>query len=88
MMQRYLCRPFLALNIRPSLSRSIKYQPFDSGHDEADLAEARSWHQSFTEESLPKGKTTYSRSSGPGGQHVNKLVHPACVVSLYRGILP
>ncbi|KAI0010655.1 hypothetical protein F4779DRAFT_279736 [Xylariaceae sp. FL0662B] len=40
--------------------------------DQDDLAEARKWHASFNESSLPKGQTVYSRSSGPGGQHVNK----------------
>ncbi|KAI0016582.1 hypothetical protein F4780DRAFT_783105 [Xylariomycetidae sp. FL0641] len=37
-----------------------------------DLAEARKWHASFKQENLPRGQTSYSRSSGPGGQHVNK----------------
>ena len=73
-MQRLLSRPLLSPSVLPPLARGVKYQPFDSGHDEADLAEARTWHRSFTDDSLPKGKTTFSRSSGPGGQHVNKFV--------------
>jgi peptidyl-tRNA hydrolase ICT1 len=42
--------------------------------DQDALAAARSWYQTFTEAQLPSGSTTYARSSGPGGQHVNKSV--------------
>ncbi|CAK7208804.1 hypothetical protein SCUCBS95973_000233 [Sporothrix curviconia] len=51
---------------------SGRYAAFDSGFDPDDLKAARQWRQSFTQDALPKGNTTYSRSSGPGGQHVNK----------------
>ncbi|KAL2117459.1 hypothetical protein VTJ04DRAFT_7119 [Mycothermus thermophilus] len=44
------------------------------------LAEARKWHQSFKLSSIPEGKTTYSRSSGPGGQNVNKTETKATTV--------
>ncbi|OTB03158.1 hypothetical protein M426DRAFT_23952 [Hypoxylon sp. CI-4A] len=60
------------LGIKTSLIRSIQYQAHEAAFDPADLAEARKWYSSFHESSLPKGQTTYSRSSGPGGQHVNK----------------
>lgn len=49
-----------------------RYAAFDSGLDPDDLQAARQWRQALVQETLPKGSTTYSRSSGPGGQHVNK----------------
>ncbi|KUI62740.1 hypothetical protein VP1G_09858 [Cytospora mali] len=52
--------------------RFARYQAFDASLDPDDLAEARKWRQSFNEDSIPKGDTTFARSSGPGGQHVNK----------------
>ncbi|KAJ2975686.1 hypothetical protein NUW58_g8285 [Xylaria curta] len=52
--------------------RTIRYQAHDALLDQEDLDEARKWYASFNESSLPKGHTSYSRSSGPGGQHVNK----------------
>lgn len=52
--------------------RTTRYQAHDALLDQDDLNEARNWHAKFNETSLPKGQTTYSRSSGPGGQHVNK----------------
>ncbi|KAI1080873.1 hypothetical protein F5B20DRAFT_537697 [Whalleya microplaca] len=57
--------------------RTIQQQVFV---DEDDLIAARKWHESFNEDSLPKGHTTYSRSSGPGGQHVNKTESKATTV--------
>ncbi|EJT75495.1 hypothetical protein GGTG_05428 [Gaeumannomyces tritici R3-111a-1] len=44
------------------------------GLDPTLLEEARAWKASgaLTITRLPKGDTSYSRSSGPGGQHVNK----------------
>jgi peptidyl-tRNA hydrolase ICT1 len=53
-------------------SRSKRYEAFGSELDQDALAAARSWYQTFTEAQLPSGSTTYARSSGPGGQHVNK----------------
>ncbi|KAI1759903.1 hypothetical protein GGR53DRAFT_511856 [Hypoxylon sp. FL1150] len=60
--------------------RTVRYQAYDSGFDQDDLAEARKWRVSFDEKALPKGQTTYSRSSGPGGQHVNKTESKATTV--------
>ncbi|TGJ81878.1 hypothetical protein E0Z10_g6905 [Xylaria hypoxylon] len=64
-------------SLGPSLVhlRRIRYQAHDALLDQDDLDdldEARKWHASFNEKSVPKGQTSYSRSSGPGGQHVNK----------------
>ncbi|KAL2163465.1 hypothetical protein VTH06DRAFT_5523 [Thermothelomyces fergusii] len=52
--------------------RRFVHRAFDATFDREQLAEARKWHQSFQLSSLPEGNTSYSRSSGPGGQHVNK----------------
>lgn len=49
-----------------------RYAAFDSGFDPDDLQAARQWRQALSQDALPRGSTTYSRSSGPGGQHVNK----------------
>ncbi|WAO83987.1 RF-PROK-I domain-containing protein [Fusarium falciforme] len=57
----------------PFAPRFKRYQAFDADLDQDALAEARAWFRSESELSrLPKGNTTYARSSGPGGQHVNK----------------
>ncbi len=53
---------------------SVQHQAFDVSFDQEQLVEARKWHQSFNMGSLPQGNTSFSRSSGPGGQHVNKFV--------------
>ncbi|RKL33688.1 hypothetical protein BFJ72_g9912 [Fusarium proliferatum] len=60
------------LTSRPFAPRFKRYQAFDTGLDQEALSEARSWFESFSSTQLPKGNTTYARSSGPGGQHVNK----------------
>ncbi|KAI1771006.1 hypothetical protein F4818DRAFT_445656 [Hypoxylon cercidicola] len=73
LVNKYLARPLGAM-------RAVQYQAYDSGCDHDDLAEARKWRVSFDEKALPKGQTTYSRSSGPGGQHVNKTESKATTV--------
>lgn len=42
--------------------------------DEAELSAARQWLQKLNPETIPKdiGEVSFSRSSGPGGQNVNK----------------
>ncbi|KXX77287.1 Meiotically up-regulated gene 82 protein [Madurella mycetomatis] len=55
-----------------SIQRSVRHQAFDASFDQDELAEARKWHKSFQVNNLPLGSTSFSRSSGPGGQHVNK----------------
>jgi peptidyl-tRNA hydrolase ICT1 len=64
-MQQLLGRPLV-------LARGTQHQAFDAHFDQDELAEARQWRASFSESTLPEGQTSYSRSSGPGGQHVNK----------------
>lgn len=75
--QPQICRVDLASRPFPSiLYRSIsRYEAYDASFDPDDLAEARKWQRSFQEDSIPKGNTTFARSSGPGGQHVNKSVN-------------
>ncbi|KAH7155224.1 hypothetical protein B0J13DRAFT_221100 [Dactylonectria estremocensis] len=67
--------------------RFKRYQAYDAELDKDALAEARSWYQSFTPAQLPKGNTTYARSSGPGGQHVNKTETKAITVYPVRELL-
>ncbi|KAM7221881.1 hypothetical protein V8F06_002632 [Rhypophila decipiens] len=52
--------------------RFLRHQAYDAGFDPDDLAEARSWRSSFQPSTLPKGSTSFSRSQGAGGQHINK----------------
>ena len=78
MLQGRLWRPSLAPGSAARFSRTVGYvrragyQPYDAAFDPEELSAARTWYQNFKRSSLPKGSTTYSRSSGPGGQHVNK----------------
>ena len=52
---------------------SARYEAFDKTLDADELKAARQWRAAFSDpDKLPKGTTTYARSSGPGGQHVNK----------------
>ncbi|KAI2607838.1 hypothetical protein GGR54DRAFT_643923 [Hypoxylon sp. NC1633] len=95
-MLRLVCREFNVSLVskffgKPSnLVRAIRYQAYDAAFDRDDLAEARRWHASFEEEDVPKGRTGYSRSSGPGGQNVNKTESKAITVwsveDLSRGL--
>lgn len=71
-----LIRPLggtLRLAFLPRTTKRLKrYEAFDTHLDKDALAEARSWFAKFDATQLPHGNTTYARSSGPGGQHVNK----------------
>ncbi|KAH8903301.1 hypothetical protein BR93DRAFT_199481 [Coniochaeta sp. PMI_546] len=72
-------------------ARSIRHQAFDDAFDADELSEARKWRQSFHASSIPRGQTIFSRSSGPGGQHVNKTETKAITswpVSQLMAILP
>lgn len=50
-----------------------------------ELQEARKWLAQLHAETIPKiiGELSFSRSSGPGGQNVNKYARACC--SSYRG---
>lgn len=76
--------------LSPVLRRFVRYRAFEDGFDQEALNEARTWLKSFQPTTLPQGSTTFSRSSGPGGQHVNKcvlrfiLAHCIRMVDSYR----
>ncbi|KAL1899196.1 hypothetical protein Sste5346_003118 [Sporothrix stenoceras] len=83
--------PFVGLTSRPyAASKTFttttprrandRYSAFDSGFDPEDLQATRQWRQKLAQDALPKGNTTFSRSSGPGGQHVNKTETKATTV--------
>jgi len=67
-----LCAVGHAISGVPSALRFARFQAFGSGLDPTEIEEARTWFRTFDGHNLPKGATTYSRSSGAGGQHVNK----------------
>ncbi|KAI1407301.1 hypothetical protein F5Y13DRAFT_175251 [Hypoxylon sp. FL1857] len=75
-----LCPMSRCLGTSSVFIRSVQYQAYEAAFKEEDLTEARKWHASFNEDGLPKGQTSYSRSSGPGGQHVNKTETKATTV--------
>ncbi|KAI1087083.1 hypothetical protein F5B19DRAFT_91291 [Rostrohypoxylon terebratum] len=52
--------------------RNVRHQAYDASLDQDELAEARKWLDTFDWDTLPRGLSSFSRSSGPGGQHVNK----------------
>lgn len=59
----------------PALTtRSKRYEAYDAAFDQESLNKARKWYMTFEPSQLPKGNTSFARSSGPGGQHVNKFV--------------
>lgn len=53
-------------------TRGKRYEAFDAHLDKEALNEARAWFAGLNASQLPKGSTTFARSSGAGGQHVNK----------------
>ncbi|KAH6605980.1 hypothetical protein Trco_005133 [Trichoderma cornu-damae] len=67
--------------------RCKRYEAYDARLDQDALAEARLWYNSFDASQLPKGSTTYARSSGPGGQHVNKTETKAITVYPVKELL-
>ncbi|KAF3923457.1 hypothetical protein ABW21_db0207691 [Orbilia brochopaga] len=64
--------PFSAFNHRHSKSKSTSTS---TSPDEKELAQARTWLKTFTQHKIPRsiGELAFSRSSGPGGQNVNKV---------------
>ncbi|KAI6370462.1 hypothetical protein MCOR25_004200 [Pyricularia grisea] len=68
-------------------------RPFRRGANNVELDpialnEARDWKKSATVNILPLGQTVYSRSSGPGGQHVNKTESKATTTWSLDVLLP
>lgn len=68
------CRRCVSLHWPVIFTRGARYQAFDVGFDQDELQKARAWRKTFTDSHLPTGQTSFARSSGPGGQHVNKYV--------------
>jgi hypothetical protein len=67
---RPFSRPLLCIQ------NSKAYSSRTTNDDEADLDAARQWFSSFNKSTIPASiaKTTFSRSSGAGGQKVNKYL--------------
>ncbi|OLN94307.1 hypothetical protein CCHL11_02806 [Colletotrichum chlorophyti] len=88
----------LAWTLRPILGNPLiqplravrwaRYEAFEAAFDPEELKQARSWHKKFDGSELPKGQTTYARSSGPGGQHVNKTESKALTSWPVKDLLP
>jgi hypothetical protein len=57
-------------------SKKRLHETADLRATEGDVSAARKWLAELHEASLPSsiGEVSYSRSSGPGGQNVNKFV--------------
>ncbi len=65
--------------------QNCRFYSSHSGNDnEAHLNTAREWYQKSSKSKIPVNiaKTTFSRSSGPGGQKVNKYVLLLYLVSI------
>jgi len=54
--------------------RALYFRAYSSSPTEEDIAIARKWLAKFNPDTLPKNiyEFSFSRSSGPGGQNVNK----------------
>ncbi|KAF9873528.1 hypothetical protein CkaCkLH20_08987 [Colletotrichum karsti] len=88
-----LLRPARTSSVRPVFQpiqpvRWARFQAFEDSFDPEELKEARSWHKTFDGSQLPKGQTSYARSSGPGGQHVNKTESKAITVWPVKDLFP
>ncbi|CAI0641583.1 unnamed protein product [Colletotrichum noveboracense] len=88
----------LIQSTRPSVFRPLfqpihairwaRFQAFEDSFDPEELKQARSWHKTFDGSQLPRGQTSYARSSGPGGQHVNKIESKAITAWPVKDLLP
>ncbi|KJZ76804.1 hypothetical protein HIM_03681 [Hirsutella minnesotensis 3608] len=77
-----------ALALRPlTIARFKRYQAYEAQFDPEVLQEARDWFHGFDYSRLPAGSTTFARSSGPGGQHVNKTETKAMTVFPVKELL-
>lgn len=66
-------------NVGPSSKASTRSADLD-------FELARQWLKSLNSRTIPRhlGQISFSRSSGPGGQNVNKSVHVRSPVTLHR----
>ncbi len=82
MLQTVLRRPIIATcwSVNNNVTSGLRHMVFrpdqHEGIDENDMTEAREWLANFNSNTIPKNicDISFSRSSGPGGQNVNKLV--------------
>lgn len=80
-MLRNVARP-LSLTLKPvqlqapPLYRALASRRAGGEASEEDIRAARRWLEKFDPETIPKNicELSFSRSSGPGGQNVNKYV--------------
>ncbi|KAJ5103710.1 hypothetical protein N7532_004239 [Penicillium argentinense] len=58
-----------------------KFASRSNGSADSDLELARSWLNALHSRTIPRhiGQVSFSRSSGPGGQNVNKSVQPEII---------
>ncbi|TDZ34961.1 hypothetical protein C8035_v010196 [Colletotrichum spinosum] len=83
-----LFRPFAKSLLPIRSTRWARYQAFEADFDPEELKQAREWHKTFDGSRLPKGQTSFARSSGPGGQHVNKTESKALTSWPVKDLLP
>ncbi|KAK6359630.1 hypothetical protein TWF696_000775 [Orbilia brochopaga] len=63
------------IRFSPSNHLRLKSTSTSPSPDEKELVLARTWLKTFTQHKIPRsiGELAFSRSSGPGGQNVNKV---------------
>jgi peptidyl-tRNA hydrolase ICT1 len=77
-MQRYVFQPIVRhTNFQSKISqhaRAFASKRGSSDYSEEDLIAARKWLADLNPDTIPRSlsEITFSRSSGPGGQNVNK----------------
>lgn len=83
-MYKMLCRLSMT-----RVQRMLRPYHSHSAQNEHDLSQARSWLSRFTVSSIPPAicDFSFSRSSGPGGQNVNKS-EPRSLFNLRANALP
>ncbi|GME22000.1 peptidyl-tRNA hydrolase domain protein [Neofusicoccum parvum] len=81
-----------AAALQPGLMhrRALASRPRPPSAPEEDLAAARRWLQTLDPETIPKSicDVSFSRSSGPGGQNVNKVSSKATLRVPLDALLP
>ncbi|KAF8857065.1 hypothetical protein BDZ45DRAFT_675011 [Acephala macrosclerotiorum] len=96
MLQRYALGTFSATPFRshsfPALQqiRTTYSSHSRSSDDEADFDAAREWHRRFNKSTIPVkiATTTFSCSSGPGGQKTNKTASKATTTWSVKALMP
>ena len=70
---------YLPPQLPPCLRHYSARRGAGSDADEADITTARQWLARLDPDTIPRSicDISFSRSSGPGGQNVNKFVWPA-----------